>query len=771
MFASVTVPSNRRRRSCHAGLMAVSFDRSCREKSDGYVIHDINRTFEKGDHRYGRRNLPPWDAFFSGSAVMRSLSKSVFSVPILVVSCLTISILAQLSIVAAQKVGFTRHDLAYYLEPSAVVFVRPGLAMQIQSAGIGSDGAITVQFSIQDAQGLPLDLNGIYTPGPVAVTFVAGYIPRGKSMYVSYTTQSFGPPVTATAGDLPGMDAAGTFKKLSDGQYQYTFATHVPTTFDPTVTHTIGAFASRDLREFGLGTQYVDAACNFVPNGTTVTVVRDVIRTASCNKCHGTLAYHDGARRNVALCVVCHTSDNKDLNTGESLDFRSIIHKMHAGSELASVQAGGTFVMSIENFADSRDYSVYEPVADIRNCQACHDAGPAQADAWLNNPSRAACGSCHDLVNFVTGENHANLAEPDDSQCATCHIAKGQADFDISIIGAHAIPNLSPSLPGAVAQLVRIDNAGAGKQPTVTFTLKDNAGNPIPIAQMDRLNLTIAGPTSDYSGWFNEDATGAQADPNGTLSYTFKQPLPTNAKGTFTVAIEGSRPITLQPGTKSETVAYDFIRNQMQNFSVDGSPVKARRTIISTDKCYSCHVASGPAGIPSQSVGLKCLSCHPDTPHAGNRNRFDYCSLCHNPNETDTAQRPPDQMPAESLDFMTVAHKIHTGENREWRTIYGTGSLEDSYDTVRYPQSTTACDGCHVNGSEELPLPDGLLPVQAPANLIPVMGRTTAACLSCHEDISAAAHAYVNTSAQLGEACVTCHGKNAEFSVSRVHAQ
>ncbi len=696
---------------------------------------------------------------------------SRLSPPVLVVSLLILPLLAELTSIAAQKSGFTQHDLAYYLEPDLVAFVRPGLAVQIQSANMASDGTITVQFLIQDAQGLPLDLNGVDTPGPVAVNFVAGYIPRGKAQYVSYTTQSFGPPATSMAGTLPSVDAAGAFKKLTDGQYQYTFATHAPAGFDPTVTHTIGAFASRDLTEFGLGIQYVDAAFNFVPNGTAVTVVRDVTRTASCNKCHGQLAYHDNSRRNVALCVVCHTPDNKDLNTGESLDFRSIIHKMHAGTELASVQAGGTFVISVENFTDSRDYSVYEPVADIRNCQACHDAGPAQANAWLNNPSRVACGSCHDLVNFATGENHANLAQPDDSQCASCHIPKGQADFDLSIIGAHTVPNLSPSLPGTVAQIVRVENAAPGKQPTVIFSLKDNSGKPIPLAQMDRLNLTIAGPTTDYTSWFNEDATGAQADPSGTVSYTFKQALPANAKGTFTVVIEGSRPITLQPGTKSETVAYDFIRNQMQNFSVDGSPVQARRTIISADKCYSCHVASGPVGNPSQTVGLKCLSCHADTPHAGNRNRFDYCALCHNPNETDKAQRPPDQMPAESLDFMVVVHKIHTGENREWRTIYGTGSLEDSYDTVRYPQSTTNCDGCHVNGSEELPLPGGLLPVQAPASLIPVMGRTTAACLSCHEDIPAAAHAFVNISAQFGEACVICHGKNAEFSVSRVHAQ
>jgi hypothetical protein len=50
------------------------------------------------------------------------------------------------------------------------------------------------------------------------------------------------------------------------------------------------------------------------------------------------------------------------------------------------------------------------------------------------------------------------------------------------------------------------------------------------------------------------------------------------------------------------------------------------------------------------------------------------------------------------------------------------------------------------------------------------MGPETAACLACHVTTAAAAHAQANTSA-IGESCAACHGPNAAFSVSKVHAQ
>lgn len=66
-------------------------------------------------------------------------------------------------------------------------------------------------------------------------------------------------------------------------------------------------YASRDLSDFDLGTPFAHDVYTFVPDGSPVTVVRDVVKTATSNKCHDPLAAHSGARRSVELCILCHT--------------------------------------------------------------------------------------------------------------------------------------------------------------------------------------------------------------------------------------------------------------------------------------------------------------------------------------------------------------------------------------------------------------------------------------------------------------------------------
>ncbi len=671
---------------------------------------------------------------------------------------LVVTVAAVLS--ADTRPAFTKYEKSYYANPSLVSFVRPGLVLSVLSAAISADGTIKTQFTLADARGLPLDMDGIATPGAVSVQLVAATIPKGQQQYTAYTTHFVGPPSTRLSGNLPHADIGGVFRKVADGQYEYTFATKAPAAFDPAATHTVGVFSWRDLTEFGLGTQYASAVFTFVPNGSAVTVTRDVIRSASCNQCHTAISYHEGRRQGLELCILCHTPQNQDLNTGESLDFRSLIHKLHTGTDLDSVQAGGTWVISIHDFTDTQDFSIFEPVAQARDCQNCHQPGPAQADNWKTNPSRAACGSCHDTTNFATGENHVNLPEINDSLCANCHVPKGELPLDASVVGAHTIPAYSSTLPGVVFQLLRVDNAAPGKSPTVVFTLKDKSGNAIPPSSMDRLALVISGPTSDYAGWFQEDARQAPAAADGTVTYTFQKPLPKTAAGTFTAGIEGYRMQTLLPGTVKAVAAPDVGDNKMLNFSVDGSAPQPRRTIVSVAKCYGCHQPQP-----------ECNSCHSNSLHNGDRNQFDYCVLCHNPNETDLAQRPPDAGPAQSVDFAGLIHKIHTGENRTWQTIYGIGGVADAYPTVRFPSDLRNCDLCHVNGSQQLPLASTLLPIQNPAGPIQVMGRTTEACLGCHDtNPSAIAHVAANTSSRLGESCDVCHGPDDEFSVDKVHA-
>jgi OmcA/MtrC family decaheme c-type cytochrome len=269
------------------------------------------------------------------------------------------------------------------------------------------------------------------------------------------------------------------------------------------------------------------------------------------------------------------------------------------------------------------DFSTVVFPADVRNCQVCHDqnSSAAQAKVFLTNPARDARGSCHDDVNFATGENHVNLPQIDDNQCANCHTPQGELEFDASILGAHTIPRLSKSLPGTVFNLVRVDNGAAGKSPALTFSVQDKSGKPVAVPSMDRLAVVLAGPTTDYAGYVSEDPRKtAVANSDGTYTYKFQAQIPPTAVGTFSIGIEGYRNQTLLPGTKKEVTVRDAGANQVISFSLDGSPVAPRRTVVAVDNCNQCHYS---------------LSVHGD-----NRSQTVMCVLCHNPNTTDADMRP-----------------------------------------------------------------------------------------------------------------------------------
>ncbi|HEY7387534.1 MAG TPA: OmcA/MtrC family decaheme c-type cytochrome [Bryobacteraceae bacterium] len=711
-----------------------------------------------------------------------------------------------LRVVAARSGGLGPHDKAYYRNPQEVQFVRPGLTINIASAKIASDGTVSVNFQITDAPRAgtapqPLDIDGINTPGPISLNFLIAYIPNGQSQYMSYITRT----ATAASGGATATQAAGesmtsgTLTTVTQGEYVYTFHNKAPTGFDPMATHRVGIYGSRDLSEFDMGTNYDDSTFDFVPAGGTP-VPRDIVRTADCNSCHDSLAAHGGSRKTVGLCIMCHTPQTSDPNTGNTLDMKIFIHKIHDGSGLPSVQAGTPYqIIGFQNSVN--DWSTVVYPADVRRCQTCHNPknGAAQTNAWLTTPTAAACGSCHDNVHFASGQNHPGGPQVSDSLCSTCHIPQGDLPFDASIMGGHTIPDQAPGIPGINFTLANVANGVAGKAPTVTFTVRDNNGNGIPMSNFSNggsLSLTMAGPTSDYGytsfgsdvttpGYVTESvAKTAQCSPDGTCSYTFMHSIPSNATGTYTIGIEGRLPITLLPGTTSATSTTYAGFNQVLDFSVDGSPVTPRRTIVQLANCEGCH---------------SYLEVH-----GGLRNNVEYCVLCHNPSNTDVATRANAQVPADKaappqgINFDYMIHRIHLGADlptfaRSTYVIVGFGGSHNDFGAafaalpanspipntgVRYPamdntgntQHVAACYMCHVNGSEAV-LPIGKNAVTNPSAPLNPAPAVTSACTSCHALNSDFAHAVANTDPTFGESCNICHGTGAAYSATAVHAQ
>ena len=646
--------------------------------------------------------------------------------------------------------GYTKQQLGYYLDPNEVSFVRPGLKFTIQNVIIGADNKMRVTYLITDNNGLPLDRLGVVTPGSVSTSFIGAYIPQGQSQYVAYTTRTQTSPITGVSAIQASADTGGTQQQVGEGTYTYTFGRSLPANFDRTVTHTVALYGSRNLTEFDLGTQYSNVEYNWVPSGAAVTQVRDVVRTETCNKCHDPLALHGGSRRNVTNCVTCHTPQTADPDTGNTVDFKVMVHKIHAGPNLPSVQAGKPYVI-IGNQQSVHDFSHVTYPQELNNCQQCHDGTASQAMNWLTKPTRATCGSCHDDVNFATGQKHAAGPQPSDNLCANCHIPEGELEFDASVKGAHTVPRFSQDLPGVKFEILEVKDTQPGQKPNVTLKITDKSGFPIETSQMSFLNLVVAGPNTDYAAYSIESVLTTPSN-NGIVNYTFTRGIPEDAKGSFTIGVEGYRNITLQPGTTKEIAnVRDAGFNQVVAFAVTDSAPVARRRVVALENCNSCH----------GSLAL----------HGTIRRNVQYCILCHNANGDDKTRRPADQLPTESIHMKTMIHKIHTGEELETDlTIYGFGNTPHNYNEVLYPGDRRNCEKCHIADTQQLPLPKGVLPTVAPRDYINPMQPVAAACLSCHTSQEAASHALLNTST-LGESCRVCHGTTSEFSVDRAHAR
>jgi OmcA/MtrC family decaheme c-type cytochrome len=479
------------------------------------------------------------------------------------------------------------------------------------------------------------------------------------------------------------------------------------------------------------------------------------------------------------MCVLCHQPQTIDPDTGNTVDFKVMIHKIHMGSQLPSVQAGHPYQIIGFQGAVS-DWSTVVYPADARRCESCHEqtTGAAQAKAYLTEPTEATCGSCHDDVNFATGVNHPGGPQLNDNLCSTCHIPQGELPFDASIIGAHTVPSDSSLLGGLVVSINQIVNGTAGSAPTITFTVHDGSGNALALSRLGSLSFTMAGPTTDYGytsfgsdvktpGYVTESALKSSCDSSGKCTYTFQHQVPAKATGSYAIGVESRRTETLLPGTTSAMNVTYGAKNQVMYFSVDGSPVVARRTVVSIDNCNQCHVA---------------LSVHGSL-----RNQTEYCVLCHNPSNTDAltramAQDPADKAaPPQGITFPLMVHRIHFGENMVADggsyTIVGFNGSHNDFSMIRYapmsPQGasgdTRNCALCHVNDSEAN-LPVGLYDVVNPQGWINPEGATATACSGCHVAKDAAAHFLANTTS-LGESCTVCHQSGAAFDVDQVHAQ
>jgi OmcA/MtrC family decaheme c-type cytochrome len=706
----------------------------------------------------------------------------------------------------------------------------PLTALNISITGASLGTTSTVDFSVTDQNGNAfggLPVSALEVTLAKLVPGTDGDPPRWQSYINSLDTPTpgVGPGTQPTING--GRDSGGSLADHGNGTYTYTFGTHInavttpiPVSFAPNLTHRIAiALRSSTLPQANTN----NAIYTWQPStgATTGILTSDIVETASCNECHSHLAVHGGPRQDTRMCVTCHQPGTAESNSGNSLSFEVMTHKIHSGARLPSVQAGMPYV--IYGFRDSvNDFSDVEWPQDTRNCTKCHDpSNPDTPDAQLISakPTIAACGACHDDVDFALGQagGHPGGVQLDNSQCTICHSQNG---FAGSVQQSHRIPG-KIAAQSFQYNILGVTNTGLGSRPTIRFSVTNplDSDHPYNIATdpaftagggASRLNIIIAWDTFDYSNDGSGSVPGQPVSFNalaatavGDGSYTITSPtaIPLNTMGSGSVAMEG-HPAGDFDGDGIYTNSVP-VKSVVSYFPITDSVVQPRRVVVDTANCQKCH---------GQNDGLSL--------HGSNRtDNTQVCVMCHNPNATDLAQRPadPDGTPnginlaavdgleQRPINFPKLIHSIHSADFRTTGfTVYGFRGSINNFDDVGYPGILSNCRQCHAQNTFRVPLQMGLLgttvdthatrvatasggtaisPIMALANgsLFSRISPTAAVCSTCHDDVYSKAHMaqnggsfyslQVDIDGSLGttESCSVCHRPGTIADVDVVH--
>jgi len=455
------------------------------------------------------------------------------------------------------------------------------------------------------------------------------------------------------------------------GNFTFTFMEVPLNPAEDGFTHRVGI----EIYNLPSGLRSVNPTFDFVPDGVTPLLTREIVVTANCNECHDPLGYtprfHGSRRVEIKHCVLCHNPNDAlapESAGGEPvpIPFVKLVHKIHTAQ----------FMNIFEGDENEGDFTDVTFPQDIRNCTKCHRGG-ADSDNWKTRPYREACGSCHSDVNFETGEGHQGGIRTDDSACIACHQPdSGGVAPPISVV--HRTENVTPNnqeLPTGLSRFeyfldnVTVDNTGLT---TVGFRITQD-GEPLdlstgswpppsntgtPIADTNGPTFLLAwaleqdgiDTPAEYTNRKSPDppsstnGNGAGDAPGVDLKSLVQDNLVAPSGEGYTATLTASdwttpgfpqgatmRAVGLQ-SSFSQVTSTGNVSRHTPSVVLDVDPTDARRVVVKSGYTNNNDPLTG------QPFG--CLECHETLElHGGSRvNNVRICVFCHNPNKSSSGR-------------------------------------------------------------------------------------------------------------------------------------
>ena len=521
----------------------------------------------------------------------------------------------------------------------------------------------------------------------------------------------------------------------------------------------------------------------------TTNNARKIVTEQSCNTCHNKLAIHGGGRTQTDYCVTCHNPGSIDANSGNSIDFKQLVHKIHFAQKLPSlIEDGKPFVIWGYNNS-AHDFSETTYPQEMINCNRCHagdkDVEFNQAQGisppsamltddgynWMINPTKMACESCHEKLFTDNKKLNGNLPTTnhteftDEKQCAGCHRDRGiEEPGSLQPNQAHRDSVIENAMSLAL-NILEVTNTGPNQSPVIKFSITRES-EAIDIKTFDgKVRIGIAWDAAtdfDNEGLSGFDSLNIEVDAiseamavgdnlfeldlalvDSSIAPGHQPTTLPSGQDTIAVIIIGHETVTSEP-----EIVVSPIKSVIAYYPSEASIATSRREIVDTKKCNNCH--NRLANVDSGHQGF----------HAAPSDNVQVCVACHGANLGFGAY----------ADYRYLIHAVHASEMRE-------NEYRPKVDDVKFPGNLADCQTCHMAESQQLPLAFNT-PIFT-GNNGQFTSPTAAVCSSCHDSDIAMAHmesaggSHFSADKQLildnVETCSVCHGPGKTADVDVVH--